>query len=137
MRLLRTWWKYFKFLNKILQSLKNIIRKLNYLIQTFELISSNSKIVFIIVWFNFFKIHFQNSKKKKERAGGEPETSWSIFWCSTPVPIWILEESRKNKRRHLETEKLLKNILQTVMKRLHLMKWKIEPWNEVKKAFWI
>ena len=116
--------------------MKNIIRTLDDLIQTFELISSNSKRVFIIVWFNFFKIHFQNTKKKKEReAGGEPGTSWFIVWCSTPVPIWILKERRKNKRRHLETEKLLKNILQTVMKRLHLMKLKIESWNEVKKVF--
>ena len=109
----------------------------NVLIQPFELISPNSKLFSINIWLNFFKIHFQNTKKRKEEgAGGEPETLWSIFWCCTPVPIWILKEEGGNKRRQLETGILLKKILQTVKKILHLMRSKIESWNEVKKAFW-
>ena len=125
MKLLQIRWKYFKFMNIILQSLKNIIRTLNDLIQTFELIPSNSKMVFIIVWFNFFKIYFQNTKKKKQRAGGEPWTPCATIWYSTPVPIWILKEGRRNKRILLETGKLLKNIHQSVMKIQHLMSLKI------------
>jgi len=88
----------------------------------FGLISSKS----------IFKIE---KKRKEEGAGGEPQTLGSISWCCTPVPIRILKEGRENERRLLETGILLKEILQTVKKILHLMTLKIESWNEVKKTF--
>ena len=37
----------------------------------FELISPNSKIFSINVWLNFFKIHFQNTKKEKRKEQEE------------------------------------------------------------------
>ena len=111
-------------------TLINVLRKI-------WVFPSNWNINFTIAWRNFFKIHTQNGKKEKKGVGGEPWTPSFAVRCFTPVPIWILMEERNNKRILLETDNLLKNILQTVMDRLHLMKLKIESWNEVKKAFGI
>ena len=71
----------------------------------FWFIASNSLLIFIMIWSKLFYCHYQKAKKRKEeKAGGEPETPWSIIWCSTPRPILLLKKTRRKKRRHLETE---------------------------------
>ena len=122
MKVLQTWWKHFNVLNDFLQNSK-----------FFDCFNSN-------LWFNYFKykdsfyqclvefLQFSLSKckkRKEERPGGEPETLWSNFWCSTPRPTLTLERRRKKKRRLLEKGKILMYLLQTMMKILHLMKLKI------------
>ena len=58
----------------------------NVLIQPFELISANSKIFLINIWFNFFKIHFQNTKKEKRKEQEENLRPFGPY--SDAVPLY-------------------------------------------------
>ena len=88
------------FLKKILQifewnpsKFEEFNANSNVLIQPFELISPNSKLFSINIWLNFFKIHFQNTKKEKRKEQEENLRPFDPY--SDAVPLYQFEFLRK------------------------------------------